>query len=88
MRTRKDNPTPNELSDVEYKAMIFIEDYHAARRRVPLVREVQAAVGLSLSATHDLLSRLVEYGYLHRGPTGRKRNLRVVRSVRTNGPLP
>jgi hypothetical protein len=61
--------------------MIYIEDHLAARRRVPLVREIQAAVGLSLGATHDLLSRLIEYDYLARGRAGQKRNLRVVKSV-------
>ncbi len=85
MRTRKVNPTPEQLSVSEYEAMRFIEHFKATRRQSPTVREVQNAIGLSLGATHELLSRLVEYGYIRRVAwrSGRrmKRNLRVLKSV-------
>lgn len=85
MRSKKVNPTPEQLSASEYAAMQFIERFRANRHKSPTVREVQTAIGLSVSATHELLSRLVDYGYLTRRAwrDGRrmKRNLRVLKSV-------
>lgn len=85
MRSKKVNPTPEQLSASEYAAMQFIERFRADRRKSPTVREIQQAIGLSVGATHELLSRLVAYGYIRRmaWQDGRrkKRNLRVLKSV-------
>lgn len=85
MRIQKVNPSPDQLSVPEYTAMCFIQRFRAQHQKSPTVREVQGAIGLSLGATHELISRLVEYGYLARAAyrSGRRmrRNLRVLKSV-------
>lgn len=89
MRVKKTNPTPEQLSAREYAAVSFIETYRVQRRRPPTYREISTAIGLSLSATHDLTERLIEYGYLKRMSTRSRsrRDLRVIRSVRSDPPM-
>ena len=81
MRVKKSNPTPEQLSEREYAAMLFIQGYRSWR--MPSIREISTAIGLSVSATHDLVKRLIEYGYLRLSYSqGRHaRNIRVKRSV-------
>jgi DNA-binding MarR family transcriptional regulator len=84
MRIKKINPTIEELSEREYTAMIYIEHSITHRRRTPTIREIAEAIGLSTSATHDLVSRLIEWNYLKKRstkPRRRKRDLAVTRSV-------
>jgi DNA-binding MarR family transcriptional regulator len=82
MRTKKHNRTPDQLSLPEFKAMQFIEVYIAARRQPPTVRDISDVINLSVGATHDLVNRLIEYGYLTRKTKRRsRRNLVVRRSV-------
>jgi DNA-binding MarR family transcriptional regulator len=84
LRIKKIHPTPEQLSEPEHAAMIFIEDYRAQKRKAPSTREISAVIGLSVSATHDLVRRLIDYGYLapYPGRKRRARNIRLIRSVR------
>jgi DNA-binding MarR family transcriptional regulator len=82
MRTKKHNPTPEQLILPELKAMQFIEVYSAARRQPSTVRDIADVINLSVGATHDLVNRLIEYGYLARKTKRRsRRNITVKRSV-------
>jgi hypothetical protein len=88
MRVKKVNPTPEQLSPREYAAVRFIETYRLRQRHAPTYREISTAIGLSLSATHDLTERLIEYGYLKRISkwARKRRDLRILRSVRNEPP--
>lgn len=66
MRIKKTNPTPDQLSPREYAAMLFIQHYMTTRRQAPTIREIAGEIGLCVSATHDLVKRLEEYGYIVR----------------------
>jgi DNA-binding MarR family transcriptional regulator len=84
MKVKRINPTVEELSKREYNAMIYIEHSITQRRRTPSIREIAEAIGLSTSATYDLVNRLLEWEYLKRRsnkPRRRKRDLMVKRSV-------
>ena len=82
MRQKKVNPTPDQLSLPEMKTMIYIERYTEIRRQPPSIREIADMIGLSVGATHDLINRLIEYGYLARKSNHRmRRNLVVKQSV-------
>jgi DNA-binding MarR family transcriptional regulator len=84
MRIKKINPTIEELSKREYNAMIYIEHSITHRRRTPTIREIAEAIGLSTSATYDLVNRLLEWEYLKKRsnkPRRRKRDIMVKRSV-------
>lgn len=82
MRTKKHNPTPEQLSLPELKAMQFIEVYISARRQPPTIRDIADVINLSVGATYDLINRLIEYGYLARRVRHRsRRNIVVKRSV-------
>lgn len=54
----------------------FIENYHRSHRMMPTITEIADALGIRTSRahTHNIVSRLVDEGYLLRIP-GRKRNL-------------
>ncbi|MBI5668030.1 MAG: helix-turn-helix domain-containing protein [Chloroflexi bacterium] len=85
MRVKKINPLPDQLSENEMMAMQFKEGYVTTKRRSPTTREISAAIHLSVSATHDLIQRLIEYGYLARkSRRQRHRNYRVLRSTVTS----
>ncbi len=91
MRVKKTNPTPEQLSSREHAAMIFIENYLLFVKRAPTYRRISLEIDLSLSATHDLVKRLIEYGYLQERVSGwgrrLKYNLRVLRSVQSEKPI-
>ena len=76
MRQKKVNPTPDQLSLPEMKTMIYIERYTEMRRQPPSIREIADMIDLSVGATHDLINRLIDYGYLARKSNHRmRRNL-------------
>lgn len=83
MRVKKINPTPDQLSEAEYNAMLFIQRYRAEKWQIPTIREIAAVIDLSPSAAHTLLARLVDYGYLARGKASyrRSRSFRIIRSI-------
>jgi DNA-binding IclR family transcriptional regulator len=82
MRTKRINPTPEQLTDRERAAMTFIQTYMTTHRLSPGIEEIQAAIGLSLGGTHGLLQRLLAWGYLgKRRKYATPRNLRVVRPI-------
>ncbi|MBZ0300575.1 MAG: MarR family winged helix-turn-helix transcriptional regulator [Anaerolineae bacterium] len=88
MRLRKIDPTPDQLSVREYQAMIYIEEDYTAHHDVPTVRDLMAALDMSLGGAKGLLDRLVDYGYLRRGCKNCRRNFRIVKSVHTGQPVP
>ncbi|MBZ0300573.1 MAG: hypothetical protein K8J31_12565, partial [Anaerolineae bacterium] len=67
----------------EYQAMIYIEEDYTAHHDVPTVRDLMAALDMSLGGAKGLLDRLVDYGYLRRGCKNCRRNFRILKSVRT-----
>ncbi len=84
MRTKRINPQSEQLTSRERAAMRFIQAYMTTSRfhQAPHYQEIQAAIGLSLGATHGLVQRLIEWGYLTRQSKYRSsRNLRVARAV-------
>ena len=83
MRVKKILPTSDQLSPRERAAMKYIETYGPVHRRFPTIREIATAIGLSASATHTLISRLVGYGYLARWKSSHRcvRGFNVVRSI-------
>jgi DNA-binding MarR family transcriptional regulator len=78
MRKKKLNPTPDQLSMPEQVAMYFIQRYVAELNQPPSVREIAEAIHLSVSATHDLIKRLIEYGYLAPRYTTHRRRVRNI----------
>jgi DNA-binding MarR family transcriptional regulator len=82
MRIKKINPTPEQLSEQERAAMLFIQAITSQRRHAPTMREIAAEIDLSLGATADLVKRLIEYGYLQRRTRYQsRRNLKVIRAI-------
>lgn len=82
MRIKKINPTPEQLSDYERAARLFIQVIISQHRPAPTMREIAAEIDLSLGATADLVKRLIEYGYLTRRTRYQSpRNLKVIRAI-------
>jgi predicted transcriptional regulator len=82
MRIKKINPTPEQLSDQERAAMLFIQAVLSQRRPAPTMREIATEIDLSLGASADLVKRLIEYGYLSRRARFQTpRNLKVIRAI-------
>jgi predicted transcriptional regulator len=82
MRNKKINPTPEQLSDQERAAMLFIQAVLSQHRPAPTMREIAAEIDLSLGASADLVKRLIEYGYLSRRTRYQSpRNLKVMRAI-------
>ena len=79
MPRKKIKPTPTQLSDNEQAVQRFIERHMSEHRFSPTVREISAEVGLSVSGTHKVIQRLVEYGYLKKQGYRTKYNLTVLR---------
>jgi len=80
MRIKKTNPTLEQLSQREQTALQFIQKYRETRRKAPSLREIAGHIKLSLGGTHELVNRLVEYGYLQKITRRQShRNLRVKR---------
>jgi DNA-binding MarR family transcriptional regulator len=85
MRRKKINPTLDQLSPRERATLDYLQGYRKGRYRVPTIREISAHIDLSVSATHDLVKRLEEYGYVERRnwPSGgrKRRNIRLLPRV-------
>lgn len=82
MRIKKINPTPEQLSEQERAAMLFIQAILSQRRHAPTMRETAAKIDLSLGAMADLVKRLIEYGYLSRRVRFQMpRNLKVICAI-------
>lgn len=79
MRRKKINPPLDQLSPREQATLHYLQGYRS-RYKAPSVREIAAAIGLSISATHDLIKRLEEYGYIERRrkPNGRHKPRNIV----------
>lgn len=58
----------------------FITEYHEKNGYAPALSEITEGVGYtSKGAAHAVITRLVEKGYIRRGPSGSARNLELVR---------
>lgn len=82
MRIKRIRPTPEQLTDREREAVIYIERYLAASRwKSPSIREIADHLGLSVGGTHELICRLVKWGYLSWRSSNPRRGLHVKRSL-------
>lgn len=82
MTTQQTIPTPEQLSEQERAALIFIQVYISTYGISPDFHEIHAVLGLSMAATFGLLQRLRDWGYLaRRWDVHTSRNLRVVRPI-------
>ncbi len=82
MTTQHTIPIPEQLTEHERAAIYFVQAYSRVYGLSPNFQEIHAELGLSMAATHGLLQRLREWGYLaRRWDVHMSRNLCVVREI-------
>jgi repressor LexA len=84
IENRRGRPPAAGLTAAQGRALAAVERFLARHRYPPTAQEVGDALGIAAASAHELISQLVQKGYLAREP-GKARGLRVLQSSEPAG---